>query len=330
MKVLQVLLSERIGGAESAARALATEWQVTGHQSATVYLDGDGSKTIRRLKHLRGAIRASNSDVILSHSALPNAYARVAAIGLGVPVVCVLHSAARDFDDAKIRTAETLLQPRTAAVVAVSPSQVTEYRAVFPRTPVNLIPNGVGDEFFPAVEVPHDFKILSVGRVVQQKDPRTWAQIAGRMRMEDSRLQFDWVGPTGMDHALSPLEGGLSGAAGVRFVGPSMAVAANLRSARLFLHTAHREAHSVALLEAAASGLPIVCTREVGAGLPDWIVREEFVSGDEESGLLAVRRVVSNIEDYEKRSRAVATRVMREFGVGACAEKYIQVFEGLH
>lgn len=329
MKILQVLLSERIGGAESAARTLAAEWQATGHESATVYLDAEGSNPIDRLRHLRGAIRDSQSDVVLSHSALPNAYARTAAVGLAIPVICVLHSAARDFDDVKIRAAETLLQSRTGAVVAVSASQVTEYRARFPRTPVDLIPNGVGEEFFPAVEVPHDFKILSVGRVVQQKDPRTWAQIASRMRMEDIRLQFEWVGPTGMDRTLSPLEDGLFETNGVRFVGPSVEVAANLRSARLFLHTAHREAHSVALLEAAASGLPIVCTHEVGAGLPEWIVREEFVSGDEESGLRAVRCVVSSIADYESRSRAVAAQVVREFGVGACAEKYIQVFERL-
>jgi len=329
MRILQVLLSDRIGGAESAASSLASEWRANGHQSATVYLDANRPRPLSRLRHISAEIRAYRPDVILSHSALPNVYARAAAIGLGTPVVCVLHSAARDFDDLKIRLTERVLRVRTAAVVAVSASQVTEYRTHFPDARVDLIPNGVGRRFSPAGEAPPDFKVLSIGRVVEQKDPGTWARIALRMHTEDERLQFTWVGPTGMDHKLASLEDSLIGCRAVRFSGPSDDVATELRGARVLLHTAHREAHSVALLEAAASGVPIVCTRDVGAGLPDWVVREEFIAGNAESGYLAVKQVVSQIEGYERRARAAAAQIVREFGVAACAERYLRVFERL-
>jgi len=326
MRILQVLLSERIGGAESAASSLASEWRAKGHDSVTVYLDSKGNRAFSRVRYLFEEIRALKPDVVVSHSALPNLYTRAAAIGLGVPVVCVLHSAARDFDDVKIRVSERLLRFATAAVVAVSASQVSEYRSHFPRARVDLIPNGVEGKFSPASEMPPGFRILSVGRVVHQKDPDTWSQIARAMYAKDERLRFVWIGPTGLDSDLSSLENVLKGSVEAQFAGPSSDVATELRQSRFLLHTAHREAHSVALLEAAASGLPIVCTREVGAGLPNWVVREEFVAGDVASGVRAVSHVVSEIEVYEGLARAAAAKVVREFGVGACADRYLQVF----
>lgn len=330
MRILQVLVSERIGGAETAASSLASEWRAKGHESRTIYLDSKGSRPLSRVRHLAGRMRALKPDVVVSHSALPNLYARIAAIGMRVPVVCVLHSAARDFDDFKIRLAEKVLRFKTAAVIAVSASQVEEYRRRFPRARVDLIPNGVGSGFSPAPEVTTGFRILSVGRVVQQKDPATWVEIASRMHAMDKRLEFAWVGPTGMDADLVSIENSLAGRVETKFVGPSNDVGAELRASRLLLHTAHREAHSVALLEAAASGLPIVCTHEVGASLPDWVVREEFIAGDWESGVGALAQVLSRIEVYEGQARATAVKVVSDFGVQACAERYLEVFTRLH
>ncbi len=112
MRILQILLSPRIGGAETAANSLTSVWREHGHEVDTAFLDARGAAPVRRLRHIREEVRAFRPDVIVSHSALPNIYARLAVRRSVAPVVCVLHSAARDFDDAKLRLAETLLRHR--------------------------------------------------------------------------------------------------------------------------------------------------------------------------------------------------------------------------
>jgi len=330
MRILQILLSPRIGGAESAANSLASVWREGGHEVDTSFLDARGAAPVRRVRHIREEVHAFRPDVVVSHSALPNVYARLAVRKSVAPVVCVLHSAARDLDDGKLRLAETLLRYRAAAVIAVSASQVDEYRSRFPDQRIDLIPNGVGSQFFPADDAPTEFRIVSIGRVAGQKDPDTWAGIARRVTATLGDVQFDWVGPTDVDPEYSTLVRALdAGEDAIRFVGPSDDVPAALRRSRMLLHTARREAHSVALLEAAAAGLPIVCTSEVGVGLPGWIVREEFSAGDVDGGVAAVRRVVDNIDAFQARAVSQAPRVVEEYGARVCAGRYLDVFDRL-
>ncbi|WP_295823191.1 glycosyltransferase family 4 protein [uncultured Microbacterium sp.] len=290
-------------------------------------MDASGTVPVRRLQHIRKEVRAFGPDVVVSHSALPNLYARLAVKKSVAPVVCVLHSAARDFDDAKLRVAETLLKHRAAAIIAVSASQVAEYRSRFPDQQIDMIPNGVGSHFFPATIPPAEFRITSVGRVAGQKDPDTWASIARRVTAANGNVRFDWVGPTDVDPEYANLVSVFDASEDViRFVGPSDDVPAALRRSRMLLHTARREAHSVALLEAAAAGLPIVCTSEVGLGLPDWIVREEFDAGNVDGGVAAVRRVLEDIDAFQSRAISQAARVLEQYGARVCAERYLDVF----
>ncbi len=85
----------------------------------------------------------------------------------------------------------------------------------------------------------------------------------------------------------------------------------------------------MALLEAAATGLPIVCTSEVGLGLPDWIVREEFDAGNVDGGVAAVRRVLEDFDAFQARAISQAPRVLEEYGARVCAERYLDVFDRL-
>lgn len=322
-----MLLSPRIGGAESAASSLESAWARQGHISETVYLDARGSDPFRRLRHLTREVRAFGPDVVVSHSALPNVFTRIAVRRSLVPVVCVLHSATRDFDDLKLRFAEKILGMRTAATIAVSPAQVVEYQSHFPNRRVDLVPNGVGEGFAPTSVPAGDVRVVSIGRVARQKDPTTWAQIASLASSRDPKLRFEWFGPTGIDSAYAALEQELRSDSGaVTFAGPTDDVSGALGTARIMLHTAEREAHSVALLEAAASGLPIICTTRVGRDLPDWIVRKEFVAGDPESGLAALEQVLAELPSLEARARTTAKRVTEVFGVEACAARYVEIF----
>lgn len=327
MRVLQVLLSPRIGGAESAASSLASAWAESGIVSEIVYLDSRGTRPSSRLGYLSKQIRRFRPDIVLSHSAIPNLYSRIAKGLMATPVVCVLHSATRDLDDSKLLLLERILRSRAAAIIAVSSTQVSEYQAHFPRQALDLIPNGISHEYTPAPTIPNDVRVVTVGRVVDQKDPRTWAAITQLSAKVDHHILFEWVGPVDLDPGYSSLVSRYSDpSAPQRFVGPTDRVIDALRRSRLLLHTAHREAHSVALLEAAATGLPIVCTKEVGRQLPPWIVRQEFEEGNAEDGHAALRRVIDDLEDFESRARQQAWRVLREFGIRGSSERYLDVF----
>ena len=182
MKVLQLLLAPAIGGAETLAAGLENGLVPHGFEVRTAYLDPTGSSPSQaaRFRRLRSLVRQVSPDVILAHSALPNFYARLVA-GRGLPVLTVLHSASRDFDNRVLRTAELLLQRRTAAVIAVARPQAEEYEAAFGnRGAVVLVPNGVSSGLPDKLTSRDDgtLRVVTLARINQQKDPSTWRAAA--------------------------------------------------------------------------------------------------------------------------------------------------------
>lgn len=325
MRILQVLLSPRIGGAESAAAALAREWESLGILCETVYLDKDRPQGAwRRFWELRRIMRRIAPDAVVSHSALPNIYARLASPGK--PVFCVLHSATRDFDDPKIRLAESVLTRRTAAVIAVSEEQRREYLSHFPKQRVELIPNGIPDNFRPAAQREQGTAVITVGRVATQKDPGLWAETATAVLADRPTARFEWYGPTAVEREWEALVERHSEPDGsIVFRGPNDQVATVLRSGSIFFHPSRREAHSVAILEAAATGLPIVCSDTVAETLPDWLPRTTFRGGHASD---AARALNETFEDLPRKSAAAAryaTKVRDDFGIRQTAARYVDV-----
>ena len=273
LQVLQLLLSPRIGGAETLASMLGDGLRPRGIDVRTAYLDPrDAASTTRlaRISRLRTTLAEARPDVVLSHSALPNLYSRIVA--RGIPCITVLHSATHDFDDLKLRIFERLLSPRTSLVIAVSEHQAAEYRSHFGRRRVVVVPNGIRDEFFPASVPPEGApRIVCAARLTAQKDPVTWLAACRKATELHSRLECTWWGP-GDDSDAAAREVLTSHIAApnqrIHFPGAAGDVAEAMRGAHVYFHTATREAHPIALLEAAASGLPIVCTKAVADTLP--------------------------------------------------------------
>jgi len=323
MRILQVLLSPRIGGAESAAASLAEEWARIGHSCDVVYLDKDASVgPFARLAGLRSAIRDLKPDVLISHSALPNIYTRLVAGS--IPVLTVLHSATRDMDDPKLRFAERVLQWRTRSVIAVSPTQKEEYLDLFPNQRVIVIPNGVSLRFSPPSIPELDGPIVTIGRVVAQKDPLLWSAVARSLCAERQSVRFEWHGPLASGALPNEtLRWHQSPESRAVLAGPTDRVHEVLRSASILFHPAIREAHSVALLEAAATGIPIVCSSEVAATLPGWLPMSVFSVRDAQDAIRAVRTVADDLPRWSENAILVARRVQEEFGIKGSAQAYL-------
>lgn len=333
MRILQVLLSPRIGGAEALADSLNLAWLLKGAECKIHYLDpsNDGPKSrSARFSLLSRVIREWRPDVIVGHSALPNTYARLAARG-STPVVTVLHSATDDFNNRLLRWAEHVLRPLTAGVVAVSQSQAGDYISRFGHSvPVQVIPNGIRPEARAKLVFQDRPKTAStVARVATQKNPYLWSKVAGILGDAGPELDLHWWGPGSVDVAPDDVFSieKLAGSRG-RYLGPTQDPISVLASSDLLFHTADREAHSIGILEAAAVGLPVVCSSSVAKTLPTEVVAIPFSDGDANSAVEALRSVINDWPAVAKRALNAAPLVGAKFSIDQCAAAYMSLFAG--
>ena len=328
MKILQLLLRPQIGGAETLVASLAVEWGRLGHDTELAYLDPEGEATgkLARGRRLHRVIRAVRPDLVVSHSALPNLYSSIVT-PRRTPLLSVLHSATDDFASPLLRNAEARSRRRARTVVAVSRKQVDEYVSHFPRRPPPvLIPNGISDDLPRKLDAPaRPTRVITMARVASQKEPELWLEVVDRFAALDPDLRFSWTGPI-LD-SDPRIERFCADARSRGFAhlltGPSSDVGADLAAADVYFHPSSREAHSIGVLEAAAVGLPVVCSADVAATLPSYVPAATFSSGDHSSAVAALGTVIADFRASSHRASEIGERVRREFTIAQTAREYL-------
>lgn len=329
MRVMQVLLSDRIGGAETLARSLQAEWRAQGVICDLVYLDQNRIsrfKRFRRVVGLRRAMLRFNPSIIVAHSALPIAYCRIAK-PISVPIVDVLHSSGTDFSRLALNLFERLTIRRSAHAVAVSVVAANAYRRqIALDREITVIENGVS-----ALPLGHRTdsdvtRIVTLARVAEEKRPYFWASVAAAFDNQD--ILFEWYGPYGEDRTLEAYvrdheRANLRG----RFRGPTEYPGSVLANADILFHPSVREAQGVAIVEAVLGGVPVVCAASVAEGLIDGIVARVYdASSEVQSAVSAIHDLVNALGSeaalLDERKRAALTR----YGMAKCAEAYLDVF----
>jgi glycosyltransferase involved in cell wall biosynthesis len=329
VRVAEILLRPGIGGAETLSRALSDYWRSCGHVLVTMYVDpdGEGANRYARIRRIRKELRRFEPDVVHSHSALPNLYSRLAAVGR-YPVVTVLHSAAEDFSDRGLRWSEKALQCLTSAVIAVSVTQQNEYKVMVSRgrLPV-LIPNGIRDDIRTRSSprtVPS--RGVAIGRIAQQKRLDVLINAWRLARMDEWTLA---IAGEGTDRALNESIVALVAERqdGVTLLGPVRDVPGLLDACDLFVHAADREAHPLAPLEAAAAGLPIIVSQSVARTLPAGLPAAVFDDGNAESLAAALHVVRGNFCAFAAEAVRLSGGIRDIFSIGRCAALHLQVLE---
>lgn len=293
MRILHVVHTPRLSGAEVLAKGLSIEHQSAGHAvcvtslfplladfaysrselvAAGVICDFPESIVGRfgRLARLRHSIQSFAPDIIIAHATLAAVYVRL--FPTGAPIVYVMHSGVNDFDDPKLRYTERLLSRRAAAVIGVAQKNVDDYRQhVGPHRLVKVIPNGVDTIKFgqrndgcETSQVARPKQIVQLGRYVEEKGQldsiRAFETVL--QHEPDAKLLLCGVVEDAAYHAsVVELVQRMNLAERVVLSGPAINVPTILQSASAFAMPSRMEAHSIGFLEALASGIPIVASR---------------------------------------------------------------------
>src|SRR5688572_3024335 len=229
--------------------------------------------SIRGLRLALKLHRQKSYDLCFAWSAVP-AGAIALALRRFIGLRYILRVCGPDIPGFEIRyqTIHNLIAPLIRRVwrgaertIAKSQREIEMIHAVDHHVNCLLIPNGVDIERFKPVHAePNDgpLKVLCVGRLIERKGQHHLIEAVKRLVDEgvDVKLNLVGTGDAGEANEAQAARLGLSDR--VRFFGyvPREEIARHYAAAHVFVLASYNEGMSVALLEAMASGLPVVVT----------------------------------------------------------------------
>jgi glycosyltransferase involved in cell wall biosynthesis len=360
MHIVSILTSLTSGGAEMLVVNLSKEYVAKGHRSTIVTLadatsvgnSAEMEATLRQrirdeggevvslnlgtsrnpLKgwwQMRRLMQSLRPDVIHAHTA--RALLMLYPAPGGAPVVLTHHNSHLSFHPRMFELFDRIVR----AYVAIS----KETEAIFARyvcRPIAYIPNAASKSF--AAKAPRAApgtarQILSVGTISAQKHYDLLVDTAAEMktRLPATEMPKFLIAGNGVElEAMRALTREKGVADHVSFLGERSDIAELMATSDIYLNTSRYEGMPVALLEAMASGLPIVATRVAG--------NTELI-GHEENGLLcpldepsalsdAIIRLFSDSLFYAACSKG-AIRNAGTFSIDATTDKHIALFQRL-
>lgn len=290
MRILLVLPEFGPGGAERVASLLANEWAKRGQEVSVTCFWGRDEKTfyslhhavdykaldfpniaspspfqsrVRRYHRFRQHIKNKSPDVVISFLTRPNVLTLLASRGLGVPVVVA------ERNHPKLRKVapgwrflRNMLYPRADALVVQTEQVLQHYSHIAPKNTI-VIPNPVrGTIARKAAPRKKPTKkrgrIVAAGRLVHQKGFDLLLEAFSNLAREYPLWELEIWGE-GEDRAnLEDMRDRLGLAGRVRFPGVTSDLRQRMRDGDLFVLSSRYEGFPNVLLEAMASGLPVV------------------------------------------------------------------------
>lgn len=360
LRVAHVLQSFGIGGGERVALDIAAEQVRAGHTVWAVSLTG-GPGPLEHEFNERGVLTATvpksrgidpllvgrlfywllsnRIQVAHAHNPLSRIYASPAARLARVPIVTTMHGEAPDLSRRMwLRRAASRLSD---AFVIVSPGLAEAARNAesAPSGRIKLIENGVDSERFhpdagDRARVRAELRVSdgewvigTAARLSPEKDQAMLLRASAPLLREGARLVFAGDGPERQRLEALAQDLGVSGR--VAFLGMVSDVARLLRGFDVFALSSKREALPLSILEAMATGLPVVATA-VG-GVPSAVDEGEtgllVPSGDES----AMRAALELVRDDSGLARAMGKRaravVRQRFSLQRMQTEYADLYQ---
>lgn len=339
------------GGAEHAMAIMADYWAAEG-RSVTVLTYDDGAEppfyeldarvrhlplglagdspgllsairhNWRRWKVLRGAIRDSRPDVVVSFINQTNVLTLLATAGLGLPTLVVEQSDPHTFPIKFIWDQLRRLTYRRAARIILLSERDAAYFAPRLRERVAVIPNPFlpppappGTTRFDAATRPP--RLIAVGRLHHDKGFDILLEAFALLQDSHPQWRLIVLGEGEERARLEALRDALHLRERVSFPGRVKDPYHFLTRATLFVMPSRTEGFPLALCEALACGLPAVCT-DCAGGVRDIIqdmVNGVLVPAGDSAALAgALGRLMAD-EDLRQRLAARAPEVVERFGL---------------
>lgn len=218
------------------------------------------------------------------------------------------------------------------AAALVAPSEGLKNRALkfLPSAAIDVIPNGVDLERFKPVETDDKsdtLRLLTVGRLSVTKRVEILIEAVEILHKEDCKVLFRIVGGGQMLQKLKQiaLEKDLGDIIELTGRIDAEDMPQVYRQSDIFISASMQEGMSNAMLEAMASGLPIITTRCEGTEelIADNGIVVEYANPEEIAG--AVRKIADDRQTYKKMTVA-ARRQAQKFTWNKVASKYIELY----
>jgi len=300
-----------------------------------------GPADVRRLARLRASLRRFAPHLLHAILWSGNSYGRLAALGLGIPVVIAAERVVTPYRGWQVMVERALDRVTDGYLVnceAIAAWQVERKR--LPREKIEVIPNGIDLGRLPpfsldrraarsAAGLRRDRRLVAgVGRLDAQKDFPTFLRAAAMIAAEVPDVDFLVVGEGGERAALEALARRLGLGARVVFTGLRHDVPRLLAAVDVLALTSLYEGFPNVLLEAMATGALAVAT-DVGG------CRELVTSG--ETGLLvpprapaavaaAVGRVLRDPALARRLATAARQRVEGAFSIDVMARRTMDAY----
>jgi glycosyltransferase involved in cell wall biosynthesis len=246
-----------------------------GYAVVSLGLDLKRTAAWRLVAAVRRLLKEVRPDILHTHLYHPNLYGRLAALGLGLPVVAAVHNS---YTRVKLhRRVWNFLLARAGDRVLVGSPQVWRDVRRYDRVPARrllLLPYGIR----PAeLETPlsraeardrlgvSGFVVGAVGRLEEQKGHGQLLAALPALAREIPDLTVLLVGDGRRRQALVAQARDLGVAGQVRFLGTRRDLPEIYRALDVFVQPSLWEGLPLALLKAMGAGLPVVATRVSGA-----------------------------------------------------------------
>lgn len=170
------------------------------------------------------------------------------------------------------------------------------------------------------------FVVLSVGEVNKNKNHELGIRAIARLKDTIPHLFYVVVGRGSLMEALKKLSANLGVEKQVIFTGYRSDVPSFYHMADLFFFPSHREGLSVALMEAMASGLPVVCTRI--RGNEDLVVHGKdgiLIDGSVGDAVQAIAYMVNHPSKCREFA-ACAGRVVKSYEISAVLGQLKEIY----
>jgi len=218
------------------------------------------------------------------------------------------------------------------AVALVAPSEGLKDRALkfLPSVEIDVIPNGVDLERFTPTETakkPQILRLLTVGRLSVTKRVEILIDAVEILHREGCEVHFTIAGGGQMLQKLQQIVSGKNLADIIELTGRINAedMPQVYRQSDIFITASMQEGMSNAMLEAMASGLPIVSTR--CEGVDELIADNGLVveNANAEEVAKAVRRIADDRQLY-KQMAVAARKQAQKFSWNKVASQYIELY----